>query len=155
MSSGRSCAVQRQERGLVLLGEGGDQPVVAVQDDVSVQAADPPQQNRRKGPGTRLFPVRSDPAVVGTGERAQRDHPDGVSAEPVDVPARMVALQHDVPAVPAGCQAGRVRPDGPAAPVHRAVGGEFPCEVVGPVGCGRIGEPFEPADQVGTQRADG
>ncbi len=94
----RHRAVQLQQRGLDRFGDRRGQPRMTVQDQMAVQAADPPQQNRWQRPFTGLLAVRLDPTVVRTGHRTQReDLPRTGVDEPVDVPVRMTVDEHRAP----------------------------------------------------------
>ncbi|GAB3840972.1 hypothetical protein GCM10029963_10880 [Micromonospora andamanensis] len=109
---------EREQRRLSVLGERGDQPVVTVQHDMTVEAADPPEQDRREDALPELLPIRPDPPGVGARQRAERqDLPVPVSTEPVD-PALVLRQRHGCPPLSrADVRARDVAADHPAARV--------------------------------------
>ncbi|MDB5910975.1 MAG: hypothetical protein JWP34_5092, partial [Massilia sp.] len=78
--------VQSQQCRLLVLGQSGDQAVVPVEEDVTVESADPPQQDRRENPVAQLLAVGLHTSIVGFGQLVEGDHPPAPAAgEPVEV----------------------------------------------------------------------
>ncbi|WP_216592341.1 hypothetical protein [Verrucosispora sioxanthis] len=137
---------ESEQRRRSVLGERGGQPIVTVQHDVAVEAADPPEQHRRQDALPELLPIGLDPTVAGAGQRAKRqDLPVPVPTEPVD-PAPMLRQWNGHP--PLGCPGVRLRGlagDDPATGMQRAVAGPGQ----------RGSEVMSPPSQPGTARVGG
>ncbi|MEU2243810.1 hypothetical protein ABZ572_30870 [Streptomyces sp. NPDC018338] len=94
----RHRAVQLQQRRLDGFGDRRGEPRVTVQDQMAVQATDPPQQDGWEPPFTGLLAVRLDPAVVAIGHRPQRKNLPRMRTEiPVDGAVRMTVDEHRTP----------------------------------------------------------